>query len=165
MLRPYPPRAAAGILARGSSLPTNHKEKRAIEAKDLALTIAHIIQEKQGEDIAILDVSGPLVIADYFVITTARNTRHARAIATALDYTMKQSGRLRRNAAYGAAESTWVLLDFDDVVVHIFQDDSRSFYDLESLWGDVPRVPVPAAEPAGDLAKTFDSFPDSTGTL
>ena len=78
---------------------------------------------------------------------------------------MKQSGRLRRNAAGVEGESNWVLLDFDDVVVHVFQADARAFYDLENLWADVPRVAYvpgdPPSEPTGDR----ESVPDSTQTL
>jgi len=145
------------------------QENCAIEAKQLALTIARIIHEKHGEDIRILDVSGPLVIADYFVIASARNARHARALAGAVDSAMKQSGRLRRNSAGLEGEGNWILLDFDDVVVHVFQSESRAFYDLESLWGDVPTVefepePTPA-EPTRDVSAGWEPFPDSTGTL
>ena len=110
------------------------------------------MEEKQGEDLCILDVSGPLVIADYFVIANARNTRHARAIASGVDYAMKQTGRLRRNAAGVTGESNWVLLDFDDVVVHIFQADARAFYDLENLWADVPRVAYEPSETPSDVS-------------
>jgi len=105
------------------------------------------------------------VIADHFVIASARNTRHARALASAVDYEMKHSGRLRRNAAGVEGQSNWVLLDFDDVVVHIFQADARSFYDLESLWADVPRVHYESGEPPADGSEDWESVPDSTGTL
>ena len=145
------------------------QENQAIEAKELALSIAQIIHDKHGEKISILDVSGPLVIADYFVVASARNTRHAKAIASGVNQTMKQSGRLRRHTAGVDGDSNWVLLDFDSVVVHIFQEDARSFYDLESLWCDVPKEEfVPDSEPtepAGDSQGTWESYPDSTSTL
>ena len=135
----------------------------------MAQHIAQLIHEKQGEDIVILDVSGPLVIADHFIIATARNSRHARAIAQGVESAMKQQGLLRRSTAGMEGESNWVLLDFDEVVVQIFQPDARSFYDLEGLWGDVPRIPFePSGEPetaSGDLSPSWESFPDSTGTL
>jgi ribosome-associated protein len=146
-------------------LVSSGQEPSPIESAELAQTIARIIEEKQGDDISILDVSGPLVIADYFVIASARNTRHARALASAIDYRMKQSGRLRRNAAGVEGESNWVLLDFDDVVVHVFQADARAFYDLESLWADVPRVAYEPAEPGSESSEDWESIPDSTGTL
>ena len=129
---------------------TTAEEKRPIESKELARTIAQIIDEKQGEDIAILDVSGPLVIADVFVIASGRNARHARALAAEVAHTMKQQGRLCRNRANGDGESRWALLDFGDVVVHVFQDDARAFYDLEGLWADVPRIEWTPAPPLSD---------------
>ena len=144
------------------------QEQSVIEAKQLALKIAGIIHSKHGEDLQILDVSGPLVIADFFVIASARNARHARAVASGVDYAMKHSGRLRRNAAGTNGEGNWVLLDYDQVVVHIFQQDSRGFYDLESLWADVPRLefePEEQTDPPADLAGSWESLPDSTGTL
>lgn len=107
----------------------------------------------------ILDVSGPLVIADYFVIATARNPRHALALARELEFTAKQLGIPRRNTAGAQNETPWVLLDLDEIVVHIFQEQTRSFYDLEGLWADVPRVPLPVGV-GGTSGR-----PDSTGTL
>lgn len=112
----------------------------------------------------ILDVSGPLVIADYFVIATAKNPRHARALALEVDALLRTQGRRHRNAAGLETENPWVLLDFDDVVLHVFTPEARAFYALESLWADVPRVPfAPRALPA---ATGEGSFPDpSIGTL
>lgn len=81
-----------------------------------------------------------LGIADYFVIVTARNARHAQAIAADIEYEMKHRGRPRLHAAGLGAENRWVLLDFGDVVVHVFVADAREFYALEDLWGDAPRV-------------------------
>lgn len=100
-------------------------------------------------DIAILDVSGPLVIADYFVIATVQSTRQALSLARDLDAESKaQRGRRRRNASGLDGEvSNWLLLDFDDVVVHLFQPEARTYYDLEALWADVPRVPFEARGP------------------
>lgn len=99
------------------------------------------------------------------MIANARNGRHAQAIARAVDAAMKQSGRLRRNVAGMEGESNWVLLDFDDVVLHVFQHEARSFYDLENLWADVPRLPYQPRETSGDVSSGWESFPDSTGTL
>ncbi|MEM7200814.1 MAG: ribosome silencing factor [Planctomycetota bacterium] len=140
--------------------PTNHPGVETIESKDLAFSIARIIDEKQADDIAILDVSGPLVIADYFVVASARNQRHARALASDLIRAMKQEGRLCRHTAGAEGGSNWVLLDFDDVVVHLFQAEARSFYDLESLWADVPRVEF--VHTAREVAPTWESLGDSS---
>jgi ribosome-associated protein len=115
--------------------------------RELALTIARFLDQKQATDIALLDVSGPLVITDYFVIATVRSSRQALAIAKELDSLMKHQGHRRRNPGnLDGEEPSWVLRDYDDVVVHLFQAEARAFYDLESLWADAPRVPF-TAEP------------------
>jgi ribosome-associated protein len=88
-----------------------------------------------------------MAIADAFVIATVRNPRHAAAIAQDLIRELKAVGLHRRNAAGLEGESGWILLDFDDVVVHLFEEGARAFYDLENLWSDAPRIPFepPAA--------------------
>jgi ribosome-associated protein len=116
----------------------------------LALQIAQRLDEQEAEDITILDVSGPLVIAEVFVVATVRSTRQAQAIARTIDQEVKDMrGRRRRNTGGLETEaSNWVLLDFDDVVVHLFQPEARSYYGLEELWADVPRVPFTATAKA-----------------
>lgn len=111
--------------------------------RELALTIAQRLDEKQAKDIVILDVSGPLVIADYFVVATVQSTRQGQALAKELDLEHKAlRGRRRRNTGGLETEaSNWVLLDFDDIVVHLFLPEARAYYGLETLWADVPRVP------------------------
>ncbi|MHC4513940.1 MAG: ribosome silencing factor [Planctomycetota bacterium] len=138
-----------------------------IESQNFALSIAQLIRDKQGEDLAILDVSGPLVIADYFVIATARNTRQALAIARELDAAVKRgplhdAGLTRLNVAGMEGEGNWILLDLDLVVVHIFTAETRALYDLENLWADAPRVgltpqgPTVAAQEAKGTASDDD---------
>jgi ribosome-associated protein len=135
-------------------------------SRAFALEVAQLLHDLQAEQITILDISGPLVIADYFVIASARNARHAHAMADQLSLSMKQQGRLRRNAAGTEGRSQWVLIDFDEVVVHLFEAESRSFYDLEGLWADAPRVAFsPAARPAQPAARgratgPFHDLPD-----
>lgn len=111
-----------------------------IEAIEFAQDLAQIAHDKQGTDIAILDMAQSLGIADYFVIVTARNPRHAQALGTELQFQMKQRGHPPLRASGIGADNRWVLLDFGDVVVHVFLEDAREFYDLEDLWGDAPRV-------------------------
>jgi len=111
--------------------------------RDLALTIAQRLDEKQAKDIVILDVSGPLVIADYFIVATVQSTRQGQALAKELDLEHKaMMGRRKRNTGGLETEtSNWVLLDFDDIVVHLFLPEARAYYGLETLWADVPRLP------------------------
>ncbi len=115
----------------------------------MALSIAQRLDEKQAKDITILDVSGPLVIADYFVIATVQSTRQGQSLAKELDLESKATrGRRRRNTGgLETEESNWVLLDFDDVVVHLFLPEAREYYGLEALWADVPRVPFTPSAP------------------
>lgn len=116
----------------------------------LALTIAQRLSEKQAKDIVVLDVSGPFVISDYFVIATVQSTRQAQALAKELDLEIKatRGSRKRNNGGLETEESNWVLLDFDDIVVHVFLPEAREYYALETLWADVPRVPFTATVPA-----------------
>jgi ribosome-associated protein len=118
--------------------------------RELALTIAQRLEEKLAKDIVILDVSGPLVIADYFVVATVQSTRQGQALARELDLEHKAlRGRRRRNTGgLETEESNWVLLDFDDVVVHLFLPEARAYYALETLWADVPRLPFTPAKKA-----------------
>jgi ribosome-associated protein len=134
-------------------------------ATQVALTIAQLLDEKQAVDIAILDVSGPLVIADYFVIATVQSPRQALAIARELDADNKARRRRPRRNAGGldGGGSSWVLLDYDEVVVHLLSSDARRYYALEELWADVPRVsftPTPRSEPSVTERRqpTLESF-------
>ena len=115
----------------------------------MALAIAQRLDEKQAKDIVVLDVSGPFVIADYFVIATVQSTRQAQALRKELDLESKATrGRRRRNTGgLETEESNWVLLDFDDVVVHLFLPEARAYYGLETLWADVPQVPFTPTAP------------------
>jgi ribosome-associated protein len=103
-----------------------------------AETAAAAIDDKKGLDIVLLDVSKLLVITDLFVIATGTSRRHILTLAEEAEAKLKEIGRrpLRRE---GLDDATWVLLDYGDVVVHVFDEATRSFYDLERLWGDAPR--------------------------
>lgn len=132
----------------------------------MALKLAARLDEKQATDIRILDVSGPLVIADYFVVATVQSTRQAQSLAKELDMEHKAlRGRRKRNGGSEGDESNWVLLDFNDIVVHLFLPEARDYYGLESLWADVPRLEfTPAARPADETTgaevrqPTLDGF-------
>jgi ribosome-associated protein len=106
---------------------------------ELALTAAAAASDKQARDVVVLDVSEPLVICDYFVICSGSNDRQVRAIAEEVERACKEHGAraLRRE---GEREAHWILLDFIDVVVHVFHQEEREYYDLERLWRDAPVV-------------------------
>ena len=106
------------------------------------LTIAAIAADaKQGEDLIALDVSGPLPLTDIFFLTSGRNERNVQAIASEIEDKLLEIGvkALRRE---GRAEGRWILLDFGDLVVHVFHEEDRTYYSLERLWKDCPAIPL-----------------------
>ncbi|WOF24733.1 ribosome silencing factor [Microbacterium betulae] len=102
-----------------------------------------------GEDLVALDVSEPLPLVDVFLLVTGRSERNVAAIADKIEEKLVEAGhkRLRRE---GRAEARWILLDFGDIVAHVFHQEEREFYSLERLWKDCPVVPIhlPATRPA-----------------
>ncbi len=111
------------------------------EARELATVAAHAAADKKAIDVVVLDVSDRLVITDVFVIASAPNERQVGAIVDNIDEKLRAAGHkpVRRE---GEREGRWVLMDYVDVVVHIQHADERSFYALERLWKDCPRVEV-----------------------
>ena len=109
-------------------------------SRDLAKTAARAASSKQGRDVVILDVRDLIVITDYFVIATGSSDRQVRTIAEEIERALRERG-LKPVRREGERGGHWVLLDFVDFVAHVFQDDDRSYYDLERLWADAPRVP------------------------
>lgn len=94
---------------------------------------------KKGEDPVLLDVRQVSSFADYFLIVSGRSTRHVQGLAGAIDKELS-SKRLSASNTEGYGEGLWVLLDYGDVVAHIFYKETRAFYDLEGLWHDAPRL-------------------------
>jgi len=119
------------------------KRKKKALADKTALEVATILCEtaldKKAEDVVLLDVQKISGFTDYFLIMNGRSTRHVQGLASALDQKMSRK-RLTTTKAEGLEEGHWVLLDFDDVIVHIFYYEERRVYDLEGLWHDAPRV-------------------------
>mgnify|MGYP002569220961 CR=1 FL=1 len=108
--------------------------------KEMALTAAKALDEKKGGDIAAIEITEQTTLADYFVIATGNSNTQINALCGAVEKAMKeQAGEdpLRRE---GYRDGTWVLLDFSSVVVHIFNDEARKFYDLERLWRDAAEL-------------------------
>jgi ribosome-associated protein len=105
-----------------------------IESTALARNLANIIDQKKGEDIVIFDLRDLSPITDYFIISTGLSDVHVRTIA---EHIVKHESPQH---AEGLEAATWVLLDFVDVIVHVFSKEAREFYGLERLWGDAPVV-------------------------
>ena len=124
-------------------------------ASDRALALTQVAAQaadsKQGDNLVALDVSGPLPLTDVFLIVTGRNERNVQAIASEVEDRMIEAGAkpLRRE---GRAEGRWILLDFGDVIVHVFHEEERLFYSLERLWKDCPVVPLQLAEQRAEPA-------------
>jgi len=112
-----------------------------LSAEAVVQVAAHAALEKKAVDLAVLDLQGLSSIADFFIVCSARSTTQAETIAEAVRGALRSEGvRPRHNE--GSAESGWILLDYGDVVVHVFLDETRGFYALERLWGDAPLVSV-----------------------
>ena len=99
-----------------------------------ATSVATAIDDKKGLDVVLLDVSGLLVITDVFVIATGTSRRHVRTLAEETEAQLKKTDDRRPLRREGMDDSTWVLLDYGDVVVHVFDEETRAYYDLERLW-------------------------------
>lgn len=144
------------VKGRGSQLSSIPQQRTALLAAKAAL-------EKQAEDVVVIDLTRLSSVTDFFVIATAASRPQTAAIVEQVERTLKQAGRrvrhveglepIRASRAARAAERrsafedvSWVLLDCGDVVVHLFSPASRTFYQLERLWGDAPRIPL-SSEP------------------
>jgi ribosome-associated protein len=119
-------------------LKTEYQDKSGLE---LAKICARVALDAKAEDLVVLDVKGISSFTDYFVIMSGRSTRHVQGLAETIEAEMR-SKRINASHAEGIQEGMWVLLDFDDVVVHIFYHEQRSFYDLEGLWHDAKPVTI-----------------------
>lgn len=117
-----------------------------IEGRELALAVAGFADEIGAEDIAVLDLRGISTIADFFVLCTGTSNPHVKAIHREVSKQLAEAHQLRPRATDGKLQSQWLVLDFIDVIVHIFHQDRRGHYALEDLWSDAARVPF---EPAG----------------
>jgi len=125
-------------------LKTEYQDKSGLERAKIC---ARVALDAKAEDVVILDVKGISSFTDYFVIMNGRSTRHVQGLAETIEQEMR-SKRVNASHAEGIQEGMWVLLDFDDVVVHIFHHEQRKFYDLEGLWHDAKPVSLSAEETA-----------------
>ncbi len=110
-----------------------------LESLEIARAAADTAIDKKGRDVVILDVGTVSVLCDYFVVTSAPTRVQTRDIARSIDKSLSELG-LKRRRVQGLDEGAWILLDFGSVVIHIFLDQEREFYDLEGRWGEAPVV-------------------------
>jgi ribosome-associated protein len=111
-----------------------------MDSKKLAVLCRKLAENKKGENAVILDVRKVSSVTDYFVIVSGGNEPHLRAIAGEVADQLRLEHDLRPRTVDGDAAATWQVLDYFDVIVHVMRTDVREKYDLESLWGDAPRV-------------------------
>lgn len=110
-------------------------------AEHKARRAARAALDKKAINLTVLDVQGVSSVTDYFLVCSGRSAPHVKTIADAIREELKEDG-VRPLHAEGQPESGWVLLDYGDVLMHVFLEDTRSYYALERLWGDAPSVPV-----------------------
>jgi ribosome-associated protein len=119
-------------MARGLSSPPS-------AARDRALIAATAASAKKGDDIVILEVGDIIAIIDSFVLVSASNSRQVRTIVDEIEDAMRAHDDSRPIGIEGKNDASWVLLDYGDVVVHVFLEETRAYYDLDRLWADAPR--------------------------
>jgi ribosome-associated protein len=122
--------------------------------QDIAAAIAEYASDRKALDIAALDLREMLSYTDYFVICTGRTERQTKAIHDAIHEGMKKQYGLLPRRVEGLPQGRWILMDYLDVIVHVFTAEAREYYRLEQLWGEAPAVhappaPVPHAAPGG----------------
>lgn len=116
-------------------------KKKPSEGETFATAAAKLAAEQNSKDIVVLDLRGKSPVTDYFVIATGTSDRQIRTVSDQICEKARQMGFSRFGRA-GYEQGRWILLDFVDVVVHIFDSEYREYYDLEMLWGDAERLPI-----------------------
>jgi len=111
-----------------------------MDSRKLALLCRQLADNKKAEDITILDVREVSSVTDYFVIAAGTSEPHLRAIVDEIADSLREDHNLRAKAVDGTFHAGWVVLDYFDVIVHVMRQEVRERYDLETLWGDAPRL-------------------------
>ena len=112
-----------------------------LKASEMAKLAAQAMDEKMGKDITVLHTSDATILADYFVICTANSTTHIKTLSDAVEHALTVVGEPPRKSE-GDRASGWILIDFGCLIVHIFMEDAREFYDLERLWANAEKVSI-----------------------
>ena len=111
------------------------------EARELAKIACHALDEKKAEDIRIIEISEISVLADYFIIASGGNQNQIQAMVDAVDEDLAKAGHHARQVE-GNQNSSWILMDYGDIIVHIFSKEDRLFYELERIWRDGRQMDV-----------------------
>lgn len=142
-------------LANGQTSPTTREQEpfrrdRTIDAHNLALEAAATALDKKATDLALLDVRTLVSYADYVLVCSGSSDRQLSAVAQAIEKKLGESGKKCRGIE-GRDSGRWVLMDFGDIVVHVFHDQFRSVYDIEGLWPEAPKVAIPGYDRKRDI--------------
>ena len=138
-------RASSAAVAASGDAPEKHRDKPRASVdpsiderltEQLKKGVAALL-DKKAEKLVVLNLQGLTTISDYFVLATAGSDRQAQALSDAVELALKAAGR-RPLSIEGYSSAAWILLDYGDVVFHVFHDEARRFYGLERLWGDAP---------------------------
>lgn len=113
---------------------TNKKGGLLMTPKELADIIEKILDDKKGIDIQVIDIEGKTILADYFIVVTGTSTPHVRALSGEVEVKLKDEHHIQANHIEGFESAKWILMDYGNVIVHIFQAEDRAFYSLEKLW-------------------------------
>ena len=111
------------------------------KSKEMVKLAVQALEDKKGEDIKVIDITGVSVLADYFIIASGTNKNQVQALVDNVDETLGRAGYEAKQME-GYATANWVLLDYSDIIVHVFDSENRLFYDLERIWRDGKEVSV-----------------------
>ena len=115
-----------------------------IDSKTLAIEIAKILDKKKAQDVRVLKVDSLTVLTDYFVIATAANSRQVDAIIDEIEDKLREEASIKPTHREMSADGSWSLLDYGNIVVHVFMPETREYYRLEALWNDAPVIDLAA---------------------
>jgi ribosome-associated protein len=122
------------------------------QAIKLALAAARVADETRGSEIRVLDLRQLTPVVDFFVIVTGSSRRQMHAMADEIEKTVKRELHDLKRGGEGYEEGRWIVLDYGDVMIHLFDPEARGYWDLEGLWSDAPRVPVPGVTDRSEAA-------------
>ena len=108
-------------------------------SKEMAKLAIHALEDKKADNISIIDISNASVVADYFIIASGNNRNQVQALSDNVDETLGKAGYLNRQVE-GYSNANWILMDYKDIIVHIFDQENRLFYDLEKIWKNGTRI-------------------------
>lgn len=108
---------------------------------ELAKSIAKTLDSKKADKIDVIEIADLTILSDYFVIASANNTTHVKALADEVEFELKKLGKFTERVE-GYENANWIILDYIDVVVHIFYEETRNFYNLEKLWSDGKKLDI-----------------------